>query len=515
MGARAIKCSDGTWAVRFTDPAGQRRPNGELVVRTLRCAAYKPAAEIVASRINALVDRRNTGSTLNPDVVGWLKQLPRDWATKLSVWGLLEPAMVADNASIGEHLDAWEKSFPPAKARRAADVRLRAESLLDRCKITSLSGIVRAVVEQGLRDMEAEKTPAATVRQRRQAVRQFCTWCARPDVRRLGVNPLVEMDAIEGGSERERRALSEGELSFLLAWTSASADQVGRDRDGRETWRVSGAERSLAYQLVCETGLRANELRSLTGGQFQLEATRPVLWLKAPDEKNRRGSTMVIRPATAEVLRAHLRRKTPTAAAFALPPKWAMATMLRRDLADCRTAWLGADVDPQERKRREQSDWFLEVDHAGAVLDFHALRVTFITRLARAGVPLQQAQKLARHSDPKLTANIYSKLGQDDHAAAVDMLPNPLDTPSEALRATGTDASATPALRDERAKGDQVSSTVHNSDPLASDEDAPQVLRFPEVGINCPQLSSTDLKAADRIRTGDLRFTKASLYQLS
>jgi len=50
---------------------------------------------------------------------------------------------------------------------------------------------------------------------------------------------------------------------------------------------------------------------------------------------------------------------------------------------------------------------------------FHALRVTYATMLARAGVSLVQAQTLMRHSDPKLTANIYTRLQLHDGHAAV------------------------------------------------------------------------------------------------
>jgi integrase len=53
------------------------------------------------------------------------------------------------------------------------------------------------------------------------------------------------------------------------------------------------------------------------------------------------------------------------------------------------------------------------------VLDLHALRVTYATLLGRAGVSLVQAQKLMRHSDPKLTANIYTRLQMDDAREAV------------------------------------------------------------------------------------------------
>ena len=49
-------------------------------------------------------------------------------------------------------------------------------------------------------------------------------------------------------------------------------------------------------------------------------------------------------------------------------------------------------------------------DADGQVVDFHSLRVTFNTLMARAGVSLAQRQALMRHSDPKLTANVYTRL---------------------------------------------------------------------------------------------------------
>ena len=62
-------------------------------------------------------------------------------------------------------------------------------------------------------------------------------------------------------------------------------------------------------------------------------------------------------------------------------------------------------------------------DENGLVFDFHALRSQFITGLGRSGVPLQIAQKLARHRDPKLTANIYTKMGVGELADGVAKLP--------------------------------------------------------------------------------------------
>ena len=62
-------------------------------------------------------------------------------------------------------------------------------------------------------------------------------------------------------------------------------------------------------------------------------------------------------------------------------------------------------------------------DEAGKVIDMHSLRHTYCTRLARAGVPLQMAQRLMRHSTPALTANFYTHLDLCDKREALDLLP--------------------------------------------------------------------------------------------
>ncbi len=45
---------------------------------------------------------------------------------------------------------------------------------------------------------------------------------------------------------------------------------------------------------------------------------------------------------------------------------------------------------------------------------FHDLRATTATLLARAGAPLVVAQRILRHSDPRLTANVYSRVDLGD-----------------------------------------------------------------------------------------------------
>ncbi|HEY1789030.1 MAG TPA: hypothetical protein VGJ73_12785 [Verrucomicrobiae bacterium] len=63
-------------------------------------------------------------------------------------------------------------------------------------------------------------------------------------------------------------------------------------------------------------------------------------------------------------------------------------------------------------------------DELGHIVDFHALRTTYITRLQRAGVSPREAMELARHSDMRLTMKTYTGVAQLPLAATVRGLPS-------------------------------------------------------------------------------------------
>ena len=65
-----------------------------------------------------------------------------------------------------------------------------------------------------------------------------------------------------------------------------------------------------------------------------------------------------------------------------------------------------------------------KTDVDGRTLDVHCLRHTFATLLAKAGVVPRMAQELMRHSDIRLTMNVYTHLQLVDTAGAVEALPS-------------------------------------------------------------------------------------------
>ena len=139
-------------------------------------------------------------------------------------------------------------------------------------------------------------------------------------------------------------------------------------------------------------------------------------------------------------------RSTPV---FGMPKGYHLSKIIRADLATARAAWIeGAQDDPQERERREQSGFLAYRDAAGRVLDFHALRHTFVTNLARAGVHPKVAQQLARHSTITLTMDRYSHTVMGELSEALEKLPALGGARPERERqaATGTDGNFLPTF---------------------------------------------------------------------
>jgi integrase len=64
-------------------------------------------------------------------------------------------------------------------------------------------------------------------------------------------------------------------------------------------------------------------------------------------------------------------------------------------------------------------------DAEGRVIDFHALRTTYVSWLAMTGAHPRLAQDLARHASIETTMARYTDLSMVDAKGAVDRLPLP------------------------------------------------------------------------------------------
>ncbi len=64
------------------------------------------------------------------------------------------------------------------------------------------------------------------------------------------------------------------------------------------------------------------------------------------------------------------------------------------------------------------------VDRDGNEICFHSLRNSYISYLANSQTPPKVVQKLARHSDPRLTFNTYARSFEKAEQTAIGFLPN-------------------------------------------------------------------------------------------
>ena len=94
-----------------------------------------------------------------------------------------------------------------------------------------------------------------------------------------------------------RRGIRKGELTAKV------------DPEKQEALDWLGRERALIFKTLVLTGLRKEELSSLTVGQLQLEGATPHVVLNPEDEKNRNGTSLPLLDDLANDLRNWVSQK--------------------------------------------------------------------------------------------------------------------------------------------------------------------------------------------------------------
>lgn len=137
--------------------------------------------------------------------------------------------------------------------------------------------------------------------------------------------------------------------------------------------RFIGWERALAYRTLALTGLRRNELASITVARAVLETGRPHLALAAADEKGRRGARIELRADVAEDLREWLQARLARERAEAVAQGRIPSLRLDPDsplLSVPTIRVFDADIEHAAIEKR---------DDRGRTDDIHALRHTFVS----------------------------------------------------------------------------------------------------------------------------------------
>jgi integrase len=359
-----------------------------------------------------------------------------------------------------EHLKAKTVRGKRVSLAHRENVKRQLEILGIDCKYTRLSDITRESMERWMNRAEKDGLGPRTRNTYRSAILSFTNWCVESD--RLGRNPLAKLCKADENEDRRRtrRALSEDELRRLLVAARLRPLAVyGLDsvplpegqRKGHKSWHKEllrfeilesavqkarvilkddpaliaelewlGRERSLIYKTLALTGLRKNELASITTGQTFLDEKRPYLELMAKNEKAGRGAKIPLRSDLADDIRTFMSDKLGKLQAGArkqnLPiPVRLPINMPLFDIPNGLVNIFDRDIVAAGIEK---------TDELGRTVDVHALRHSFGTHLSKSGVMPRTVQAAMRHSSIHLSMNLYTDPSLLDIGQAVDALPD-------------------------------------------------------------------------------------------
>ena len=456
------------WISRSVDEQGRRVPKDAPGARPVRERSRKwygefRDAEGIARRVPLATDKAAARAMLNEIV----RKAERKQA------GLHDPFEEHEKRPLSDHLRDYRVHLQSkGDTEKHIDQTIRRiKLLLDGCGFRRLSDIEVTRIAAWLAEQRGtrERFSAQTSNFYQGVAKAFCAWLQTHD--RMPKNPLVTLKRLNVATDRrhDRRALDEDEFRRLIQ--SAA--------NGPEVERLGGPDRAMLYILATWTGFRRGELAALNLRSFDLDSELPTVRLLARHSKRRRAEIIPLHPTVVERLRAWLETRDkldPDAALFELrTPKGHFrktSKMMRLDLERAGIPYRDED---------------------GLFADFHANRHTFISNLSRAGVPLAMAQKLARHSDPKLTANRYTHLGLGVEAGAIASLPTapPVErTPSPGKIAA--DRVAVPVAGTPVAEGLGLSSDGKEGDEEGSDDPDRNPSQGGNLGSECHRLASDD-----------------------
>jgi integrase len=345
------------------------------------------------------------------------------------------------------------------------------ELLLADTGVARLAELTADALEARLRGLKTKGRSARTINAARQHAVAFLSWCV--ETGRTERNPLKAVPKLNESQDRRRvrRALTDDELSSLLA--------VARER-GREAW----------YMTAVLAGFRKGDLQRLTWRDVDFEAGT----LTVRGGKSKREDVVPMNAQLAGSLKRHrtLLPGLTTAKVFpeTVTDRTRQKDFLRAGLAR-EEIIRDANGEPLLTGKGKPMTRIVTEDEEGRVIDLHAMRTTLGTNLARSGVAPQIARQIMRHANYETTLKHYTVLGLADTAGAVAALPEiKVSRGTESAEATGTlgldvdPAQSDPQLYPQQlARDSSLLGATRRNDPTPSDSPAPAPNPVPAAGL--------------------------------
>lgn len=200
----------------------------------------------------------------------------------------------------------------------------------------------------------------STINSYRTVFLSFCNWLVKRCT--IGKVPqLLARESTRKGQRKTRRAIAWTECELLAETTH----KIGKKMSG-----MTPPARAMLYKVAFRTLLRARALRELTVADCHLAGPNPFLAVRAETDKTGRARAVPLPKDLANDLAAFIANRPQGATVWKLPAE--IARIMRSDL-------------------RRAGIPYRTID---GVIDFHALRHSGATHMARAGVSLDIVAKV-------------------------------------------------------------------------------------------------------------------------
>ena len=358
--------------------------------------ADKRISEAFGRNIEALINCRLSG--LDPDVKlnQWIETLPNNLLKKFVSWGLIEGQRTEITKPLTEHISDYievlkAKGYSKGYARHT---RNRLKKIISDCRFYYFRDITKSAVEIYVGKLIKDGSSSTTAGHYLDSIKTFLNWAEEDQ--RIIRNPIAKL----GKPNRDsvpKGVLNPEQFVHLIRNTFEKNILIGRN---------TGQERAVLYVLAGTTGLRKKELLSLAWNDISLSTDNAYVRVKASAAKNDKEAKQPIPAFVVSVLtalKAATRPKLSDRVFVSFRQSINTAELIRADLA-------AAEIDL--------------IDKDGNEICFHSLRNSHISFLANSNTPPKVVQKLARHSDPRLTFNTYARTFDEAEQKAISFLPN-------------------------------------------------------------------------------------------
>ncbi|MFT5528063.1 MAG: site-specific recombinase XerD [Pirellulaceae bacterium] len=312
-----------------------------------------------------------------------------------------DPKLATINGTIHQALDEYIQILKAQgnSPKHIQQTEQRIKRLIGAAGFQSYAEVDEVKVTRAIKTLqEQDSFTTNTANKYLEAMRVWSHWMYKN--KRWDNHVLARVEKIKGDTtnSRPRAILTDEQFEKLLKAT----------RKGPTRRNLTGEQRYWLYLLASQTGLRAQELNSLTPESFCLDVDAPFVQVHCTISKRRQLDRIILHPEFVQILRPWLKEQPAVRRLWSNSSSWwyKAAATLREDLEAANLPTTIATADGE------------------AVVDFHAFRGYRVSAVIRSGATLALVKDICRLSCESLVEK-YTKIHPEEVVEVVGSVPVP------------------------------------------------------------------------------------------